>query len=167
MSVPIGYAGNMLKAVPGLPVGSSQALSGLHVLWLILASVLVRKNGVGTITGIIKGLVEMCLFSYHGVFVLIMSAVEGLVVDIVLALLRRVNTLSLCLAGGLSSASNVSVTQFIIAPQIPFFVFAFMYLASFFSGIFFAGYIGKRVLDIISSSNLLSPETQASSGVRG
>ena len=156
MSVPIGYAGNMLKAAPGLPSGSSQALSGLHVLWLVLASVLVKKKGAGTMTGIIKGMVEMCLFSYHGVFVLIISAVEGLVVDIVLTLLRRVNTLSLCLAGGLSSASNVSVTQFIIAPQIPLFVFVFMYLASFVSGLFFAGYLGKRVLDIISSSTQLS-----------
>ena len=32
MSVPISHAGNMLKVVPGLPAGSSQALSGLHVL---------------------------------------------------------------------------------------------------------------------------------------
>jgi len=157
MSVPIGHAGNMLKAVPVLPVGSSQAISGLHVIWLVLASVLVRRKGAGTMTGIIKGLVEMFLFSYHGIFVLIISTVEGLVVDIVLALLRRVNTRSLCLAGGLSSASNVSVTQFIIAPQLPLFVFAFMYLASFVSGLFFAGYLGKRVLDIISSSTRLSP----------
>ncbi|MCK4583291.1 ECF transporter S component [Candidatus Bathyarchaeota archaeon] len=161
MSVPIGYAGNMLKAIPGLPFGSSQALSGLHVLWLVLASVLVRKKGVGTITGITKGLVEMFLFSYHGVFVLIMSAVEGLMVDVVLTLLRRVNTRSLCLAGGLSSASNVAVTQFMIAPRLPLFVFAFMYIASFVSGLFFAGYLGKRVLDIISSSTRLSPEARA------
>ena len=158
MSVPIGHVGNMLKAVPGLPTGSSQALSGLHVLWLVLASVLVKRKGAGTMTGILKGLVEMCLFSYHGIFVLLISTVEGLVVDIVLTLLRRVNTLSLCLAGGLSSASNVSVTQFIIAPRLPLFVFAFMYLASFVSGLFFAGYLGKRVLDIISSSAILSPE---------
>ena len=57
-------------------------------------------------TGILKGKVEMFLFSYHGVFVLIMSVVEGLMVDIVLALLRRVNTRSLCLAGGLSSRAR-------------------------------------------------------------
>ena len=161
MSVPIGYMGNMLKAVPGFPVGSSQTLSGLHVLWLVLASVLVRKKGVGTITGIIKGLVEMFLFSYHGIFVLIISAVEGLLVDIVLTLLRRVDTRSLCLAGGLASASNVSVTQFLIAPRLPLFVFAFMYIASFVSGLFFAGYLGKRVLDIISSSTRLSPHTHS------
>ena len=156
MSVPTGYAGNMLKAVPGLPIGTSQVLSGIHVIWLVLASVLVRRKGAGTMTGIIKGLVEMCLFSYHGIFVLIISTVEGLVVDIVLALLRRVNTRSLCLAGGLSSASNVSMTQFMIAPWLPLFVFAFMYLVSFVSGLFFAGYLGKRVLDIISSSTWLS-----------
>ena len=149
-----------------MPAGSSQALSGLHVIWLVLASVLVRRRGAGTVTGIIKGLVEMCLFSYHGVFVLIISAVEGLVVDIILTLFMRVNTLSLCLAGGLSSASNVSVTQLIIAPHIPLFIFAFMYLVSFVSGLFFAGYLSKRVLDIISSSARLSPGAQTSSVFR-
>ena len=158
VSVPLGYAGNLLKAVPELPIGTSQALSGIHVLWLVLASVLVRRKGTGTMTGILKGMVEMCLFSYHGVFVFLISAIEGIMVDIVLTLLRRRSTLSICLAGGLSSASNVAVTQFIIAPQLPLFVFAFMYLASFISGLFFAGYLGKHVLYIISSSPLLSTE---------
>ena len=158
VSVPIGYAGNLLKTVPGIPIGSSQLLSGLHVLWLVLAAALVRKTGSGTMTGVLKGLVEAFLFSYHGVFVFIMSALEGLMVDLVFAVFGRKKPSSIYLVGGLSSASNVSVTQFIIAPQLPLFVFAFMYIASFISGLFFAGYLGKHVLDIISSSSLLSTE---------
>jgi len=158
VSVPIGYAGNLLKTVPGIPIGSSQLLSGLHVLWLVLAAALVRKTWSGTMTGVLKGLVEAFLFSYHGVFVFIMSALEGLMVDLAFAVFGRKKPSSIYLVGGLSSASNVSVTQFIIAPQLPLFVFAFMYLASFISGLFFAGYLGKHVLDIISSSSLLSTE---------
>ena len=156
MSVPIGHAGNLLKAVPGLPVGSSQARSGLHVLWLVLAAALVRKPGAGTMTGILKGLVEMSLFSYHGVIVLLMSALEGFMVDLVLTLIRRIDTRSICLAGGLSSASNVAVTQFLIVPHLPKAVFAFMYLTSFISGLLFAGYLGRRVLDIIPRMHGLS-----------
>ena len=148
VSVPIGYAGNFIKTIPGLPIGSSQALSGLHVLWLIFAAVLVRKTGSGTMTGVLKGLVEMFLFSYHGIFVLLISSVEGIMVDIVLTITRRTNTPSICLAGGLSSASNVAVTQFLLIPHLPKAIFIFMYLTSFLSGLVFAGYLGKRVLDI-------------------
>lgn len=99
-------------------------------------------------TGVLKGLVEMFLFSYHGIFVLLISSVEGIMVDIVLTITRRTNTPSICLAGGLSSASNVAVTQFLLIPHLPKAIFIFMYLTSFLSGLVFAGYLGKRVLDI-------------------
>ena len=148
VSVPIGYAGNFLKTVPGIPFGSSQALSGLHVLWIVLAAVMVRKTGSGTMTGFLKGLVELFLFSYHGIFVLLISSVEGIIVDIVLIIARRTDTPSICLAGGLSSASNVSVIQFILVPSLPMPILAFMYLTSFLSGLVFSGYISKRILDI-------------------
>jgi len=146
LSVPIGHAGNFLKTIPGVPLGSSQALSGLHVLWLVLASVLVRRAGSGTVTGILKGLVEITLFSYHGPFALIISAIEGAVVDLVFAITKRTNTPSVCLAGGLSSASNVVVTQFILIPTLPKEALAFMYLTAFISGSLFAGYLVVRVL---------------------
>jgi len=153
-SVPIGHLGNLLKTIPGIPFGSSQALSGLHMLWIVLAAVLVRKRGSGTMTGVLKCLVEVFLLSYHGVFVLLISSVEGVIVDVVLTVLRRVNSPSICLAGGLSSASNF-VAQFILVPHFPKAVLAFMYLTSLISGLLFADSLGKRVLEIVSSNPLI------------
>ena len=152
VSVPVGHAGNFLKAIAGMPPGASQLLAGIHVLWLILAAVLVERRGAATMTGLLKGLVEMTLFSYHGILVLLISAVEGFVVDIVLLPLNKNDVKSICIASALSSASNVAVLQFVMMLPLPVAVFASMYLASFVSGFMFAGYLGKRVIDIISQN---------------
>ena len=154
VSVPVGHAGNFLKTT-GLPAGASQLLAGIHVLWLILAAVLVERRGAASTTGVLKGLVEMTLFSYHGVLVLLISAVEGCMVDLVLLPLKKDDTKSICIASGLSSASNVAVLQFAAMLPLPPAVFASMYLAAFVSGLIFAGYLGRRVLEIISRNSLL------------
>jgi len=151
-SVPIGYLGDFLGAVPWLPLGSPQLLSGLHVLWIVLASVLVGKRGTGALTGVLKGLVEVFLFSFHSVFALLISALEGLVADAVLAVFRKDSTTAIYLSGGLSSASNVAVVQFLLMPHLPQQVLAFMYLASFVSGLLFSGFIGKRVLETVQEN---------------
>lgn len=148
VSVPIGYAGNFLKTIPLLPFGTPQILSGLHVIWILLAGSLVKKTGSSTITGILKGLIELSLFSYHGILVLLISVAQGVVMDLVLAALGRTNTVSICVASGLSSSSNVVVLRLILLKHLPFFVTAYMYVISFISGVFFAGYLGKRGLDI-------------------
>jgi len=97
-------------------------------------------------------IVEMTLFSYHGILMLLISAVEGFVVDIALLPLNKNDVKSICIASALSSASNVAVLQFVMMLPLPVAVFASMYLASFVSGFIFAGYLGKRVIDIISQN---------------
>jgi len=76
-------------------------------------------------------------------------------VDIILLLLDKNDTRSMCIAGCLSSASNVAVLQFAMMLPLPSVVFASMYLASFVSGLIFAGYLGKRVIDVVSQNPLL------------
>lgn len=150
VSVPIGYAGNLLKTVP-LPPGTPQILSGLHVIWILLAGRLVRRPGSSTVTGILKGLVEISLFSYHSVLVLLISAVEGAVMDLSLALLGRRKTSSICLACGLSSSSNIIVLRLTFLTKLPLPVVAYMYVISFISGVLFAGYLGRRALKIAAT----------------
>ncbi len=80
-SVPIGYLGNYLKTIPILPMGTGQVLAGFHLIMIGLAAEWIRKTGTATITGLLKELVEAVSFSYHGVVVIAMSAVKGLVID--------------------------------------------------------------------------------------
>jgi ABC-type thiamin/hydroxymethylpyrimidine transport system permease subunit len=148
-SVPIGYMGNFLNTIPGIPFGSPQVLSGLHTLWIVLAAVLVKKTGSGTMTGVLKGLVELFLGSFHSIFVLPISLIQGILVDIIFTVFRHNNSIAMYLSSGLSSASNVLVLQLLVLPPLPIAILLFMYLISFFSGLFFAAYLGKKVLEIV------------------
>ena len=153
LSVTANYAGDILKAMPFLPFGSKQLIAGVHVLWITLAISLTGKTGTGTVTGVLKGLVEMTLFSSHGVTVIIISTLQGIIVDLVYALLKE-NRFSIYVAGGLSSMSNVAVLQFLLLYSFPGSVFAVMYASAFISGVFFSGLIGVKVKEIVSRMNL-------------
>ena len=148
-SILLGYAGNFLTSIPLLPFGSTQFFSGLHVFWIVLASVMVNKKGVGTLTGVLKGLVESALVSFHGFIALPISALEGAVLDLCLMIFGRDKTVSICLAAGFSSASNVLILQALVLPKsfAPFLTF--MYLASFISGFTWAGLLLKRIVDLV------------------
>lgn len=142
ISVPIGYAGNLLKAIPILPLGTSQLLSGIHILWPILAALLTKKNGAATLTGAVKGLVELTLFSFHGIQVLLISLTEGIIVDTTLRVLGTDSPIKAGVAGGLSASSNVLVMWLLVLYSLPHTVIAFMWLLSLASG-FTVGYFGE------------------------
>lgn len=139
-SVPIGYLGNYLKTIPILPMGTGQILAGFHLIMIGLAAERIRKTGTATITGLLKGLVEAVLFSYHGVVVIVMSAVQGLVIDVFNILFGYGSRLGLVLGCGVSALSNVLFMHFIIRLPFPPSVFFLMYLLSFISGIVFGAY---------------------------
>jgi len=126
VSVPLGYAGNLLNTVPILPFGSPQILSGIHILWFLLARLLTRKNGSATFAGAVKGFVELSLFSFHGIQVLPISIVEGIVVDLVLSIPGRTSLVKVAVAGGLSASSNVLVLWLLLFQSLSPLVITFM-----------------------------------------
>ncbi|HII85618.1 TPA: ECF transporter S component [Candidatus Bathyarchaeota archaeon] len=162
-SVFIGYAGRFLSVISGGTPVAGQLLSGLHVFWLVLAAVIVKYGGSATLAGVLKGLIEALLFSHLGLFVLLLSLVEGLVLDAVLLLLRKKNSPSICLASGFSAASNVVVLQFLLIPDWSAFVYGAMYLTSFFSGLILGGFLALKVLPRIGC---LPPKTETSKGIK-
>lgn len=151
ISVPIGYAGNLLKAVPIIPLGTPQLLSGIHILWLLLARLLTKKTGMATLTGAVKGLVELSLFSFHGIQILPISIVEGVVADLVLSLLGTESSAKVAVAGGFSASSNVIVLWLLLLQSLPISLVIFMWLLSLISGLlvgYFGKYASRRVLQI-------------------
>jgi ABC-type thiamin/hydroxymethylpyrimidine transport system permease subunit len=155
VSVPLGYAGNLLNMVPILPFGSPQILSGIHVLWLLLARLLTRKTGAATLAGAVKGLVELSLFSFHGVQVLPISIVEGIVLDLVLSVPGRPSSARVAVAGGLSASSNVVVLWLLLLQGLSPLVIVFMWLLSLVSGVVvgcFGEYVSRRVASIIKTA---------------
>lgn len=148
ISVPIGYLGNLLKGMPWLPFGSPQLLSGIHIIWLVLGRLLTKRFGTATLIGGVKGLVELSLFSFHGVQVLPISIVEGLTADLVLFILDSNSLLEVAIAGGLSSSSNVLVIYLFLLQSLPIVLIALMWFFSFISGLL-AGYFCKYCSKLI------------------
>lgn len=148
LSVPVGYLGNYLKTIPILPFGTGQILSGVHIIVLTLTALYIKKPGATTMTAAIKGLVEVILFSYHGIPVILMSALQGLFIDVIIYILGY-RDLAFYLGCGIASASNVAFLQFILLLPFPASAFSFMYILAFFSGTVFGGYGGVLLYKMV------------------
>jgi ABC-type thiamin/hydroxymethylpyrimidine transport system permease subunit len=149
-SVAVGYAGNVLSFAPLGPIGG-QLLAGLHVFWLILVAGITRSRGATIISGALKGTIEMVLPNHIGLFVFLISLLEGAVIELAFLPFKFTERTLVLIAAGFSSACNVFVLQaFQILPaSLPSSVYVAMYGASFFSGLVLGGYLGVRSLFII------------------
>jgi ABC-type thiamin/hydroxymethylpyrimidine transport system permease subunit len=157
VSVPLGYLGNALKAVPILPFGIGQVLSGVHILWLLLVRLLTGKTGSATFAGAVKGLVELSLFSFHGIQILPIALAEGILVDVVMSLPGKASQIKTVIAGGLSASSNVLVLWILLLQSLSPYVICFMWLLSLISGALvsiFGWYASKRVQQVVGVTNL-------------
>jgi len=107
----VNAVGNAVHAALGFP-GATQWAAGLHSLWIVLAMGILRKTGAGTLMGIIKGSVELMSGNTHGVIILLINLVAGLLVDFGFFLFRDKRSIAPYLvAGGLSAGSNVIIFQ--------------------------------------------------------
>jgi len=149
MSVPVGYLGNYLKTFPAIPLGIGQVLAGIHVFPAALTMMLVKRRGAAAATGTVKGLVEAVLFSFHGFSVIIMSGVQGLVLDAAAIFFGYDSRVGLCLGCGLSAVSNVAYLQFFLRLGFPAEVFALMYVLAFVSGVVLGGYLTDTVYSMV------------------
>lgn len=148
-SVPVGYAGSFFSALAMFPLAVPQLLAGLHVFWLVLAALIVRTRVSATFAGALKGLIEAAFFSHLGIFAFAVSLLEGVVVDLIFALMKKNSRMAVYLAGGFSSASNLFVVQFFLAPQFSFAIYGLGYGAAFVSVLLFGGYLAAKVFRVL------------------
>lgn len=149
MSTYVGYLGNLLNRIFGIPFGAGQFVSGLHVFWFILAAGLIKKPGAATAAGLLKGVIELLTGSTHGVAIILVSLMQGLLVDVVLFITKRHNLASYMLAGGVSAASNVFVLQLLYFSGAPMAYILIIAVIAFISGILLAGSFGHSTLEIV------------------
>lgn len=167
LSTYIGYLGNLVNRLFGVPFGAGQLISGLHIVWPLLARALIGRFGAGTLTGLTKGVVELFTGGTHGVVILLVSAVEGLFVDLGLGVTRRRNLVVTMLAGALASAANVLVFQAVYFSGVAASFLALMIGAAFVSGGVFGGYLAWDIERVLVASRLIRPtDSVAPSGRR-
>ena len=158
LSTYIGYLGNLINRIVGVPFGAGQFMAGLHVIWIVLAVGITRKKGVGTATGLIKGAVELFLGGTHGVVIVVVSLVQGILVDAVLfndKTKENRNLIPYAIAGGVSASSNVFVFQAFFFSGVPIILILVLGMLAFGSGMIFAGYITLQMMDSLEHGGLI------------
>ncbi len=145
----IGYLANLVNRFLGVPFGAGQFLAGLHIFWITLGYGLTRKRGTGLMIGILKAFVELFSGGKLGIFVLVLSGTQGLLVDLVFLTLRKRHFLTYLLAGGIATGTNVFIFQLFYAPYNATTFFFIISCIAFFSGVLFAGYFSHNVLEVL------------------
>lgn len=153
----INALSDTVQAILGF-AGASQWAAGLHVIWIVLAFAITGKPGTGIMTGILKGAVELMSGNSHGVIILLIDLVAGLLVDFGFLIFRnKRNLLPYLVAGGLASGSNVLVFQiFATLPSniLAASVIGLLFLVAFASGCVFAGVIPSLLIKSLTKAGV-------------
>ncbi|HBW35576.1 ECF transporter S component [Desulfosporosinus sp. BICA1-9] len=155
LSTYIGYIGNLLNRLVGVPFGAGQFISGLHIYWLLMVACLTGKPGAATAAGLLKGLVEFFTGSTHGIAIIVVGLIQGFVIDLVLFIKIKKNReyplLTLAIAGGLGAVSNVLVFQLLYFSGASPVYIGIICSAALISGVIFGGYLTHQSLSLLSS----------------
>jgi len=156
LSTYVGYLGNLVNRMLGVPFGAGQFMAGLHVFWIVIAYGIIKKTGAGTITGILKGVVELLTGSTHGIVIVIVSAIQGAVYDAgMFGVKNKDNLPASYLSAGAAAASNVFVFQLLYLAAVPIEYIFLISILAFSSGIIFGGYFARATLDHLIRSNVV------------
>jgi ABC-type thiamin/hydroxymethylpyrimidine transport system permease subunit len=161
LSTFVGYLGNLVNLALGVPFGAGQFMAGLHVFWLVLIRVIVPKRGAGTAGGLLKGTVEMFTGSTHGIAIVFVSLVQGIIIDASATLAGSKNNprdssrVTWWLGAGVSSAANVIVLQILYFTGAPVFYIAAITILAFCSGVIFAGYFAWETLEFLNDTGTI------------
>jgi len=162
LSTFVGYLGNLINLALGVPFGAGQFMAGLHVFWLVLIRVIVPKRGIGTAGGLLKGMIEMFTGSTHGIVIVIVSLIQGIIVDIGASVAGTSDNLNgnsrfiWWIGAGFSSAVNVIVLQLFYFTGAPFLYIFVISILAFCSGIIFAGYFAWETLEFLNDTGTIS-----------
>ena len=154
----VNAIGDFVQSIVGF-AGTTQWAAGLHVLWLTLAVGLTGKQGAGTMTGALKGAVELLTGNTHGLLVVLVDLVAGVLVDVGFFPFRDKDQLpAYALAGGLASASNVFVFQlFASLPSdiLAVGAMALIGLVAGLSGVLFAGVLAHTLVGALRRAGVV------------
>lgn len=157
----INTLSDTIQAIVGF-AGASQWAAGVHVIWIVLAFAITGKPGTGTLTGILKGAVELMSGNSHGIIILLVDLVAGLLVDFGFLIFRnKRNLLPYLVAGGLASGSNVLVFQ--IFATLPSNILAasailILFVVAFASGCVFAGLVPSLLINALAKAGVVRIE---------
>lgn len=158
LSTYVGYLANMVNHLVGVPYGAGQIMGGLHILWMVLILAITGKKGSGALAGLLKGFVEFISGSRLGIFVVLLSLIEGIFTEIGFWPFQKYRKLAYVIAGGLGSFANVLVFQMVYQVYDNVFLFGAVSLLAIISGLVFAGFFTGGIMDNLSDAGIVRRE---------
>ncbi|HEY3421939.1 MAG TPA: ECF transporter S component [Methanocellaceae archaeon] len=158
LSTYVGYLGNIVNHLVGVPYGAGQIMGGLHILWMVLILAITGKKGSGALAGLLKGFVEFISGSHLGIFVVLLSFVEGIFTEIGFWPFQKHRKLAYIIAGGLGSFANVLVFQVVYRVYDNIFLFGAVSLLALISGLVFAGFFAGGIMDNLEDAGIVRQE---------
>jgi len=110
LSTYVGYLGNMLNNLFGVPFGAGQFMAGLHIFWIMLIYGLTKKKGTAILAGTLKGFVEF-LSGGAGHIGRCFDSVPGSHNRCGVPVHGESKSQGLCNSGGISTAANILFFQ--------------------------------------------------------
>jgi len=130
-------------------------LSGLYVLWPIIARLLIRKRGAATLCGLIQGFVEMFAGSRLGLQPIFFAGMEGLFIDIGFELIKDKTKLFSSLLGAALANLVADEIYFFLYKMTSPFELSVGGLIAILSGIIFAGLLGWLIAKAIYNTGII------------
>jgi len=165
VSTYVNAVGDFFQSILGF-AGTTQWAAGLHVLWLTLAVGLTGKQGAGTVTGLLKGGVELLTGNTHGLLVVLVDLVAGLLVDLGFLPFKNKDSLAAyCLAGVLAAASNVFVFQLFASLPADLLPYGALLLVvgglAGLSGLLFGGLLSRGLVNTLRRAGVVKDRAPA------
>lgn len=158
----LNMVGDFFQSLLGF-AGTTQWAAGIHILWILLAVGIVNRPGTAVLIGILKGIVELLSGNTHGVLVLLVDVVAGLIIELVFFLPVLSKYLKNIIAGGLAAMSNVFVFQIfasVPADSLAFWSMLAVAGVALLSGVIFGGILSQIVLKNLAKTGVITPELE-------
>lgn len=131
-------------------------LSGLYVLWPVIARLLVRKRGAGTLYGLIQGFVELLAGNRLGPWAILFAGMEGIFIDIGFIIFGEKLTLLSSLLGAALANLVADEIYFFLYKMTSTFELTVGGLIAILSGIIFAGFLGWLIAKAIYNTGIIN-----------
>ncbi|MBU2598767.1 MAG: ECF transporter S component [Actinobacteria bacterium] len=130
-------------------------LSGLYVVWPIIARLLIRKRGASTLYGLIQGFVEMLAGNRLGPWAILFAGMEGLLVDIGFELFKdKAKLFGSLLGAALANLVAVEIYFFLFKMTSPYELLVGGIVAII-SGIILAGLLGWIIVRALYNTGII------------
>ena len=132
------------------------AVSGVYLIWPVIAALLILKPGAATLYSVAQGFVEMLFGNPFGAMAIVYAGLEGLGLDVGMGIFRwRAKLPGVLIGAGLGSLIVTEIYIFLFGMQSPYTIVVGG-ITAFISGAVLGGLVGWLVVQALRRTGVVS-----------